>query len=254
MRLLTACWLLGAVANPVASAAERGDYVETYGRLLERHTQSVDAKVGTRVDYRGLKNDPDWPVMLAQLGAVDPGALTGRKARLAFFINAYNVLAIDTVLRSYPVDGIKDAGSIFRSVWKREAGRIGGRGYTLDEIEHEILRPMGEPRIHAAIVCASVSCPNLLREPYVADRLDEQLDASVRAWLARPEKGLRVDRQDDSVVLSPIFDWFEEDFGGRAGVLSFVARYASPEDGDWLRARGEDLDVSYFDYDWGLNE
>lgn len=251
--ILTPSWILVATAHG-ALAESYPAYTATYARLLERHTQAVDATVGTRVDYRALKRDPEWNAMLAQLGSINPQSLSSRESRLAFWINAYNVLAIDTVLRSYPVDSIKDVGSLFRPVWKREAGRIHGRGYTLDEIEHEILRPMHEPRIHAAIVCASISCPNLLREPYEADRLEDQLDDSVRAWLRRPEKGLLLDRMEDSVRLSPLFEWFEKDFGGRSGVLAFVARYADSEDGSWLRARGDGVAIEYFDYDWGLNE
>jgi hypothetical protein len=90
------------------------------------------------------------------------------------------------VRRHYPIDSIRSIGSFFSPVWKKTAGEIGGRSYTLYEIEHEILRPMGEPRIHAAIVCASLSCPPLRREPYRAAELEAQLEDNVRRWLADP--------------------------------------------------------------------
>jgi hypothetical protein len=256
MRHRTASVALGLVGwfAWVTPAGAEPAYVSAYAALLDSYTEAVHAKVGTRVDYPGLRGNPAWGEMLARLGQVDPAGLETREERLAFWINAYNILAIDLVLRHDPPEGIRDIGSFFRPVWKKQAGEINGRSYSLGEIEHEIIRPIGEPRSHAAIVCASVSCPNLLREPFVAGRLDAQLDASVRAWLMRPEKGLMVDRAPPGLWLSPIFDWFEADFGGRKGVLQFVARYARPEDALWIREQGEDVSVRYFDYDWSLNE
>jgi len=88
----------------------------------------------------------------------------------------------------------------------------------------------------------------------VAERLDEQLDASFRAWLMRPEKGLLVDRVGSALRISPIFEWFEDDFGGRAEVLVFVARYAPRAGAAWIREQGFDVKVDYFDYDWRLNQ
>jgi hypothetical protein len=82
------------------------------------------------------------------------------------------------------IASIRDIGSLLRPVWNREAGRVGRRARSLGEIEHEILRPLGDPRIHGAIVCASVSCPPLRREPFAAARLDAQLDDQMRRWLA----------------------------------------------------------------------
>jgi len=239
-----------------ALGEERGapGYLPLYGELLSLYTRPVDAEVGTRVNYPGLKLEPRWQNLVQALAAEDPAQLGSREAELAFWINAYNILAIDLVVRHYPVESIRDIGSIFRSVWKREAGRIGGRGYSLDEIEHRILRPMKDPRIHGAIVCASISCPSLARIPYTSADLDAQLDASLRAWLARPEKGLAVDRDKMRIRISRIFKWFDEDFGGSRGVLSFVERYAPADDQAWLKAHRNELRVSYFDYDWNLNE
>lgn len=238
----------------LGSDAETGsDYVPLYAELLAEYTQSVDAEVGTRVHYPGLGADPRWKQMLSRLAAVDPSQLEIRQEALAFWINAYNILAIDLVISNYPVESIRDIGSFFRPVWKREAGRIGGRGYSLDEIEHEILRPMKEPRIHGAIVCASISCPNLARAPYTARGLDAQLDASIRAWLARPEKGLFLDQTKGSLEISRIFKWFSEDFGGREGVLRFVQKYAPRPEAAWLAANLGGFSVSFLDYDWSLN-
>jgi len=245
---------LGWLLVPGALAEAGSDYVGLYAELLADYTQSVDAEVGTRVDYRGLRDEPRWPVLLGELATVEPARLGGRQEQIAFWINAYNIFAIDLVVRHSPVASIRDIGSFFRSVWKREAGSLGVRAYSLDEIEHDILRPMKEPRIHGAIVCASISCPNLARVPYRAPTLDAQLDASIRAWLARPEKGLAVDPGAGELKLSRIFKWFAQDFGGRKGVLAFVERYAPGADARWLRENRQEVDVSYFKYNWGLNE
>jgi hypothetical protein len=227
--------------------------LELYAELLERHTREVDDLARTRVDYLALTRSSDWRRLVESLAASDPAGLAGREQRLAFWINAYNILAIETVVAHYPVDSIRDVGSLWRPVWKRSAGRIAGEPYSLDRIEHEIVRPMGDPRAHAAVICASTSCPALRREPWRAERLDAQLDDAMRRWLADPGKGLRIDRADRTVTLSKIFDWFEEDFEAAGGALAFAARHAPPDARAWIGAN-PDADVEYFDYDWRLND
>jgi hypothetical protein len=227
--------------------------LELYARVLERHTSAVDDLARTRVDYRGLTTSPDWQRLVESLAASDPDALASRDEKLAFWINAYNILAIDTVVQNYPVESIRDVGSLWSPVWKRTAGTIDGEPYTLDQIEHEIVRPMGDPRGHAAVICASTSCPALLREPWRAERLDAQLDQAMRTWMADRGKGLRIDRQSGTVTLSKIFDWFDEDFEAQGGALAFATRYAPEDARAWLRAH-PDPDVEYFDYDWRAND
>ncbi len=225
-----------------------------WARLLERHTAAVADTAGVRVAYRALQDEPDWRRLLESLAQAEPDALGSRDAKLAFWINAYNVLAIDVVRRSYPLESIRDAGSLLRPVWKREAGRVGGKPRTLDEIEHAILRPMGEPRIHAAIVCASTSCPSLRREPYVAERLDAQLDDALRRFLADPGKGSRLDRERGTLWLSAIFDWFEEDFEPAGGVVAYLETYLPEATRRWLAEHRDTVRVRHFDYDWSLND
>jgi hypothetical protein len=244
---------LAIVTLAVADAAAGFDEAR-YAALLSRHTQSVTDTAGTRVDYKTLQSSPDWRLLVASLAASDPTRLSSRHEKLAFWINAYNVLAIDVVLGCYPVASIKDCGSFFTSVWRRDAGRIGGRSVTLDEIEHEILRPMGDPRIHAAIVCASTSCPSLQREPFRAADVDAQLDAAMRRFLANPHKGLAIDRAAGRVRLSAIFDWFDEDFGGSKTVVERITPFAAEPDRAWLEQRGRKARISFFDYSWALND
>ncbi len=251
---LVAVLALGAVGLPGAAAATAVPVDEAlYASLLERHTRAVRDTARVRVDYAAIARSEDWRRLVANLAQVDPDELATRPERLAFWINAYNVLAIDLVARHQPLESIRDIGSLFSPVWDREAGRIRGRAVTLGQIEHEILRPMGDPRIHAAIVCASVSCPPLRREPWTASRLDAQLEDTLRSWLADPEKGARVERADAEVHLSRIFDWFEEDFEPRGGVLAFVGAYLPADDRAWLERNASRIDLEYLPYDWNVN-
>jgi hypothetical protein len=221
-----------------------------YAELLLRHTREVADTAGTRVDYPGVAASADWRRLMTQLDAIDPAGLRSRAEKLAFWINAYNALAIDLVARHPGVASIREIGSLLRPVWKREAGRVGGKPISLGEIEHGILRKLGEPRIHFAIVCASVSCPSLRREPWDAERLDAQLDDGVRRFLSSPEKGLRLDRAEGLLFLSRIFDWFEGDFDPE-GVLAFVSRHVPAPDRAFLEARRPRIE--HLDYDWRLN-
>lgn len=249
---MTTMRLLTMIAFVLMTAPVQAMDLDLYAALLERHTVAVDDIASTRVDYGALKQSPDWDRLVRSLAASDPARLASRAEKLAFWINAYNVLAIEIVRKNHPVDGIRSIGSLLSPVWKRPAGSIGGRPHTLDEIEHRILRPMGEPRVHAAIVCASNSCPPLRREPYRADRLEAQLEDNVRRWLADPRKGARIDRAARTLWLSPIFEWFEEDF--REGVVPFVTGHVPQSSADWIRAQGSSLRVRHFDYDWSLND
>lgn len=222
---------------------------DLYGELLARHTRATADVAGTRVDYAALRGDPDWQSLLANLAAApEPSE---HDARLAYWINAYNILAVEMVVRHLPVASIRDVSSPQVSVWKREAGRVGGRALSLDDIEHEILRPMGDPRVHAAIVCASASCPSLSREPYGRERLDAQLDAAARDFIASSQKGAHVEAR--SLRLSPIFDWFGADFAASGGVLAFIRRHATPELRESIEKLGVDPALDWFDYDWSLN-
>jgi len=245
--------MLFVVLFPASHAAATGLDVELYAQLLTRHTRAVADIAGTRVAYAALRRDPDWSRLVASLARAEPPPAAERRARLAFWINAYNILALDLVVQHHPRQSIRDIGSWLRPVWKRTAGRVGGHGFSLDEVESQILRPMGEPRIHGAIVCASLSCPPLARQPYCAKKLDSQLDANVRRWLADPRKGARLDAREDVLWLTPILDWFADDFRVAGGVRAFVHRYGTAEVAAWLRRHGDAGRIRFMDYDWSLN-
>ena len=246
--------IAGLTALPAHTMAEQSPIdLELYARLLASYTRSVDEVVGVRVDYRGLAKSSEWKTLVRQVSSARPSRLN-RLTRIAYWINAYNILTIDLVLKHYPVSSIKDIGSFFSPVWGVEVAKIEGQSISLDRIEHEILRPMGDPRVHSAIVCASISCPPLSRTPFRPEALDADLEAAMRAWLASPEKGFRIDRRAGRITISKIFDWFEDDFDAGRGVVETIERYVARDDADWLHSQGKKLSIRYFDYDWSLND
>jgi hypothetical protein len=204
------------------------------------------------VNYKSINSDPAYKKLIGDLKSYNLSALKSKNDKLVFWINVYNVMAVKMVLDNYPVKSIKDAGSLFKSVWKKEVGMVAGKVTTLNDIEHEILRKMGEPRIHVAIVCASVSCPDLRPEAYTAEKLDAQLDDQLTKFLANQGKGLKIDSAGNKIYLSSIFKWFEEDFESKGGVVPYLAKYVDSRYMTTLKS-GK-LKTKYLDYDWGLNE
>ena len=224
-----------------------------WARALREHTVATRGLAGTEVDYKTLRGSAVWREVVADLERTPLASLETRSQKLAFWINAYNIAAIDLVVQQGPVESIRDIGNFFFPVWKRDAVQIGGKARSLDEIEHDILRSLDDPRIHGAIVCASLSCPDLRRTPYRADPIDRQLDEQMRTWLANPEKGARIDRANDRIALSRVFDWFASDFEHAGGTLSFVGPFLSPGDRAWLARNRRTVRVRFLSYDWDLN-
>ena len=203
------------------------------------------------VNYQALGKDPLYKTVIANLEKASVSVFNTQEEKLAFWINVYNIMAVKMVLDHYPVKSIKDAGGIFSSVWKLNVGTVGEKPRTLNEIEHDILRKMGEPRIHVAIVCASLSCPDLRPEAYTPERLHEQLDDQMKAFLANPQKGLQVDESKQRLYLSSIFKWFAEDFETEGGVRQFIAEYVPERLAEFLE--NDKFRLSYLEYNWDLN-
>ena len=224
-----------------------------WDELLKKHVlaKTVSGVRFSAVNYPAMKRDPRYAQLIADLKIFPPDSLKTRKEKLAFWINLYNIFAVKVVQDNYPVESIKDVGSFFSPVWDKTAGVAGGKEITLSEIEHEILRKMDEPRIHVAIVCASISCPDLRKEVYTAKDLDAQLDDQVKRFLENRGKGLRIDRSAGKVWLSAIFKWFKDDFKSSGGVVAFVSKHVPARDVSYLQ--GKKFKISYLDYDWGLN-
>ena len=204
------------------------------------------------VNYRALQKDPLYQKVVADLEKVQLSQLKTKEEQLAFWINTYNIMAVKMVLDHYPVQSIKDAGGVFTPVWKLNVGTVAGKARTLHEIEHDILRKMGEPRIHVAIVCASLSCPDLRPEAYVPQRLNEQLDDQMKSFLSNEKKGLQVDTANHRLYFSSIFKWFAEDFEAKGGVRTYLAGFSPEQISSALNS--PKFQVSYLDYNWNLNQ
>ena len=221
--------------------------------LIKKHVspKKVDGVMINAVNYKNLKNDGNFKKLISRLNSVRENSLKTHEKKLVFWINTYNILSAKMVVDRFPIKSIKDAGSFFSPVWEKPAGRVAGKERTLNEIEHEILRKMNEPRIHVAIVCASVSCPDLRLEAFTADKLNEQLNDQMKRFLQSSEKGMRMDKKKNRVYLSSIFKWFKDDFESRGGVLKVISNYVSPEVAKEMMSPS--IDVSYLDYNWGVN-
>ncbi len=210
------------------------------------------------VDYAAIKKDTSQlSAYLADLARADLRKLD-RNEQIALYVNAYNAFTVKLIIEYYPrLKSIKDIpdGIFSRKRWKHKRWVIGGRTYSLSEIEHDVLRSkFKDPRVHYALNCASISCPPLRGEPYEGERIDKQLDAAAKAFQINP-KGLRLDRARRIMYLSRIYDWYRKDFEEAAGsVLRYVAQYAPRETAEFLLANEKDLEIRYMDYDWLLND
>ena len=215
-----------------------------YHQILKQVKQGFKHNVSlTLVDYAHLKKSGELESVYRTIEQFPVKTLSSPEEKLAFYINVYNILALKMVLDHWPLTSIKDVGHLFSPVWGRTAGSIGGKAVSLDDIENKIIRPMNDPRIHLAIVCASVSCPDLRREPYIAENLNAQLDDQAKTFFHNDRKGLQVDQK--FIHISKIFDWFEKDFTQVGGVTMFIRNY---------RPDLPLLDIKAdIDYDWAVN-
>jgi hypothetical protein len=164
-------------------------------------------------------------------------------------------MAVKLILDNYPVESIKDIGSWFNLVWNKNAGIVGGKTYSLNDVEHNILRKMGDPRIHAAIVCASLSCPDLAMFSYKPEEISAQLDNQSKHLLSNETKGfLRYDGRS-IIYLSPIFNWFKNDFQQAGGVIDFLKKYAPADKMEDLKyLESGEYSLRYLDFNWSLND
>jgi hypothetical protein len=252
--LLGTLWLN---ANCVAAASFDQEH-SVWNGLLQ--TYVVDHGAYSEVRYRQIKQSATATLdeYLQSLSAVSKSQFDGwsQAQRLAFLINAYNAFTVKLIVDHYPVDSIKDLGGFFTSPWKiRFFNLFGGKTY-LDHIEHDLIRGRDyhEPRIHFALVCASVGCPKLQSRAYTAKRLETMLESASETFLRDTSRN-RYDAADNTLYLSSIFKWYGKDFAAKAGsVKQFVAPYISDDPKVRQRILSPDVDVEYLDYDWSLND
>jgi hypothetical protein len=262
LRQLAGCLLLAVV---LLSANAHAAFDQSHSKLtalLQAHVVWINGGTASQVDYAAIKDDPSLlNEYLSEVAAVSRQEYSGfsKAQQLAFLINAYNAYTIKFILTEYPdIESIKDLGSLFSSPWKKKLFPLLGEKRSLDEIEHGMIREPGkfdDPRIHMAVNCASIGCPALRNEAYVADRLDAQLDDAVRRFLSDRSRN-RADEK--GLWVSKIFDWYAEDFEKQAGsVQAWLVPYANllSDDAQTQAAvRNKSLRLHYLDYDWALND
>lgn len=215
------------------------------------------------VDYEALASDRGpLDAYLAQIAERSPDShpadFPAEADRLAYWLNAYNALTLRGVLDNYPIGSIREAGSLL-GFFRKKDYPAGGEVLSLNQIEHGIIRKrFREPRIHFALVCASVSCPRLDRDAFAGATLDKHLDRLTRQFVAEA-RNFQITSGGEKLVLSKIFDWYSGDFEnatGEKGASAFVA-YLKPYLPATDRARLEDADKrkpAFRDYDWSLNK
>jgi len=215
-----------------------------YAELLNKYV-----KKGV-VNYEGFKNEETkLDRYLKVLEKIDTKGLSPNE-QFAFYANAYNAWTIKLILSGYPgVKSIKDLGSLFKNPWKKKICRIDGDVITLDDIEHNILRPrFKDPRVHFALNCAAKSCPPLRSEPYRGNILNQQLDEMARAFINDPNSNRLEGR---TLYVSSIFKWYSEDFN--KDISGFFLKYAQGDLKKQLEVNREKIKTKYLHYDWALN-
>ncbi len=258
---LTSAFLLLTVTSVVQAKPLH----EIWNTLLAQHVSPVNKGHSTSVNYQGFVAQrsqlKDYLRELEQISQSDFEQWTDNK-KLAFLINAYNAWTVELILTEYPdVKSIRDLGSFFSSPWKKSFIPLLGNTYSLDDIEHELIRgdnKYQEPRIHFAVNCASIGCPALREEAYEENKLDNQLEEQTQRFLSDTSRNYV---QDKTLYLSSIFKWYKDDFEkgfrGAKSLESFLLLYPESlklSENQSTTLRNNDMEIDFLDYDWQLND
>jgi len=237
-RPLDLAWLVLVMAS---TAVAGGSDHALFSDILSDHVRNG------LVDYRALGADRRLDAYLGMLGGTDPASITDDRERLAFWINAYNAFTFRLIILHMPVESIRDISLDGKGAWDIPFIEIAGRRYTLNQIEHEIIRrEFREPRIHMALVCAALGCPPLRSEAYRGADLERQLEDNTRRFMVDATKN-HYDSSTGTLALSEIFSWFGDDFGETYGSVERFARQFYPV------GEGRELTLRFLPYDWSLN-
>jgi hypothetical protein len=269
VRKAVACMALAVVSllspwfGRVPNAFATGFSYSSYQQFLDKYVVSGkyvgDIKINV-VDYDAIQGDRGKPGslydnVLRQFADFDPNGIEGREDQIAFWINAYNIGAIKMIMDHYPVDSIRSTKIHWlKNPWNKKILTIGNTKYSLGQIEHDILLDKyDEPLVHFAIVCASLSCPDLSPTVFKGGRLMEQLERQARLFLGNEKKGLRIDRENGVVHFSMIFKFDKKSFpNGAKDAIPLIARFIDNEkDREYLRSGT--YESKYLNYDWDLN-
>ncbi|WP_462136984.1 DUF547 domain-containing protein [Candidatus Mycalebacterium sp.] len=231
-------------SSEIVSHKAWDDFLRAYIHI-RRGANLVDYRGVTHADARALDD------YISALGRVKVSGLN-RAEQKAFWINLYNALTVQTILRAYPVSSILDIDTSPPGTdgpWGKKIFPVEGVRLSLDDIEHGILRPVWkDARIHYAVNCASIGCPDLARAAYTAENTEQLLENGASDFVNHP-RGAAV--RDGKLVVSSIYFWFAEDFGGKRGVREHIAKYAAPELAAAMKRASKLVEG---DYDWSLNE
>lgn len=237
------------VANSTVSVDHSAwaDFLRRY--LVANHPSGINRMryaAVTREDKKSLQN------YLDRLQGTAVSRLN-RQEQKAFWINLYNALTIKVILDHYPVASIRDIdispGWFSNGPWDAKLLSIEGEQLSLNDIEHRILRPIWQDnRVHYAVNCASLGCPNLQTQPFTAKNMEDLLEKSAGEYINHP-RGMKI--EGDKAILSSIYDWFQVDFAGNEeGVRQHLLKYADSERAAYLNSRQWDFSYAY---DWSLN-
>lgn len=239
-----------AAAGANDTPIDHGPWTDFLGKYL-----TVVESGANRLDYAAV-SATDKQRLAAYIEGLESLAITGyrRDIQFAYWINLYNAATVDLVLQHYPVASIRDIdispGWISFGPWDADLLVVEDQALSLNDIEHRILRPIWrDPRIHYALNCASVGCPDLQPMAFAPDNTDTLLDTAARAYINSP-RGARI--ENGRLVLSSIYNWFKRDFGGSlTGVRTHLAAFATPSLNQELAAEPR---LRGYRYDWSLND
>ena len=242
---LVTFWAVCGLCVSAPALAESPDD-KAWHTLLEANVK------GSQVNYAGFVKNQDFTKYVKAIGETDPAKLSDKNAQLAFWINAYNALTIHSVLKHWP--DIKSVSTIYPkfAFFDRKDQLVGGKKLSLNQIENEIIRPQfKDPRIHAALNCASVSCPPLQNYAFTGANLDKQLDKAFKSF-ANDSQRNAIDEASGQVRLSQIFNWYKVDFESGGGPAKYIAQFI--DDGKRKDILLKATNIGFLNYDWNLNK
>ncbi|NQZ17426.1 MAG: DUF547 domain-containing protein [Idiomarina sp.] len=253
-------WLILLILFTSASTGQGFDHSHSaYSDVLQRFVIVYDGGMKSVVNYRKLAGNPkslnNYLTQLSEISSADYKQWS-ESEQLAFLINAYNAFTLKLIIdhidmfESGDAKSIRDLGGFFSSPWEKSFFKLLGEKRSLDWLEHEKIRvDFNEPRIHAALVCAAMSCPKLRSEAYIASELDAQLEEQMNTFLSDNDKN-GIDTS--GVYLSKIFDWYGEDFNNLKNYLRGYSKALADSQTERETLQG-DFSIRYLNYDWSLN-
>ncbi len=236
------------------TAPESGSGIIDHTKWSDLLSNYIDDREGLNYFRYGDVNEEDLYILEDYLEMLQSVRVTKLDSdeQFAYWINLYNALTIWVILEHYPVESIREIsyGLLTKGPWKENLATVEGVDLSLDDIEHEILRPVfQDSRIHYAVNCASIGCPNLQSTAFTSNNLEDLLEHSAEQYINHP-RGARI--EDGELIVSSIYDWYEEDFGGsQESVIEHLLEYASRT----LERQLDGFDeIDDYEYDWALNE